>query len=148
MPSNLITSADAVLLITVAGLYTTPQQIQGFATDDAFDFGDVDLTETMLGVDGVLSAGWVPVTYTQSITLQADSDSNEIFDQWHLAQAQLQTPLVASGTIILPATGKSYDLVKGFLKGYSPIPAAKKVLQPRKYAIQWNRMTPSPYAGA
>ena len=148
MSSNLITAADAILTLTVASLYTSPVQIQGFATDEAFEFGDVDLVETMLGVDGVLSAGWVPVTYTQSITLQADSDSNEIFDQWHLFQAQLQTPLVASGTVILPSTGKTYDLTNGFLKGYSPAPPAKKVLQPRKYSILWNKVTPSAYAGA
>lgn len=148
MSTNLITAADAVLLISVAGLYTTPQQIQGFASDDAFDFGDVDLVETMMGVDGVLSAGWVPVTFTQNIALQADSDSNEIFEQWHLNQAQLQTPLIASGTVIIPSTGRKLDMVKGFLKGYSPAPPAKKVLQPRKYSILWNRVTPSIYAGA
>lgn len=147
MGTNLITAADAILTLTVASLYTAPVRIQGFASDEAFDFGDVDLVETMLGVDGKLSAGWVPTTFMQNISLQADSDSNEIFEQWHLFQAQLRTPLIASGTVLIPATGRKLDLTKGFLKGYSPAPAAKKVLQPRKYSILWNKVTPSAYAG-
>ena len=147
MNGGLITSADAILVLSIAGLYPDPQQIQGFATEEAFDFGDVELVETMLGVDGNLSAGWVPVTFTQSITLQADSDSNELFEQWQLAQAQAQTPFIATGTVILPSTKKQYSLTKGFFKGFNPVPSAKKVLQPRKYSILWNKVTAAPFVG-
>lgn len=142
-----ITAANAILKLTVASLYTSPVQIQGFATDDAFDFPDVEGLETMLGVDGILSAGWLPVTYPQDITLQADSASNLIFDNWHQTQRQLGSPLVASGTVIIPATGIQYNLTKGYLKRYKPVPGAKKVLQPRKYSIIWERLMASNYGG-
>ena len=145
--SQLITAADAILALTVTSLFTTPQQIQGFATDDAFNFPDVDLVETMMGVDGVLSAGWVPVAFTQEIMLQADSDSNVLFEQWFLAQRQVKTPLIASGYAVVPSTSRQYNLVSGFLKTYSPAPQAKKILQPRRYSIIWNSITPSAYAG-
>lgn len=52
-----LTSANAVLLIGINSLYTTPQQIQGFATDDAFVTEVVTPVEMKMGVDGVLSAG-------------------------------------------------------------------------------------------
>lgn len=142
-----LTAANVVLAISVANLFDTPVQIQGFASDEAFDFTDVESSETVMGVDGILSAGWLPKELMQAISLQADSSSNQFFEDWYGNQQQARDLLIASGTVTYPSVGKQYNLVRGFLKGYSPAPKAGKILQPRKYSIVWNYIQPSSSLG-
>ena len=52
-----ITGASAVIMLSVPGLFSTPQQLQGFATDDIFDTAAIASAETLMGVDGNLSGG-------------------------------------------------------------------------------------------
>lgn len=143
-----LTAANASLALAVTNLFTTPQAIQGFANDEAFSFEDVETSESVMGVDGILSFGWVPVPVVQSITLQANSDSNIFFEDWFAAQLQAGDVLGCSGTVIYPSVGRQYNLVNGVLRQYSPAPEAKKILQPRKYSIVWNYVEPSAYVGA
>ena len=77
-----ITSANAVLTLAIAQLFPVPQQLQGFGVDDVYDVPQIKSVEVMMGVDGVLSAGFVYVQIPQHITLQGDSASNLIFDTW------------------------------------------------------------------
>lgn len=139
-----LTAANSILLLSIEGLYGAPQQIQGFSADDVTDIGNVSSAETMMGVDGHLSGGFTPVPFVQSIVLQADSLSNDIFDRWFGAQMTTRETYVASGTIILPGTQRKYSCVRGFLTGYKPIPGVKKILQPRSYEITWESVRSSP----
>jgi hypothetical protein len=142
-----LTAANVVLALSVPGLFDTPQQIQGYAADEAFDFSDVESSETVMGVDGILSAGWLPKELLQSLSLQADSASNQFFEDWYGNQQQARDLLIASGTVSYPSVGKQYNLVRGFLKGYSPAPKAGKILAPRRYTIVWNYIQPSSFLG-
>ena len=139
-----ITSANAVLTIAVATIFPIPQQIQGFATDDIYDIPAIKSVEVMMGVDGVLSAGFVYVAIVQEITLQADSASNAFFDTWWTQMQAAQDVYPASGLIKLPGIATKFTQTRGFLTGYKPAPGAKKVLQPRKYEITWQSIAPSP----
>jgi hypothetical protein len=138
MSTNNITSANSVLLIGVAGLFTVPQQLQGFSSDDAYSMDAVTNKEVQLGVDGIMSAGWIPQIKTMSVTLQGDSDSNTFFEAWYAAEEAAQDAFRAFGTIVQPAVNKMYTLTNGVLTNFAPISDAKKVLQPRKFQIQWN----------
>lgn len=142
MPS--ITSANAVLMLTQALLFPIPQQIQGFATDDVYDVPSIKSVEVQMGVDGVLSAGFVYTQVVQTITLQADSLSNKVFDTiWTQMQAA-QDAYEIGGLIRLPAIATKFTQSRGFLTGYTPVPAGKRFLQPRRYEITWERIAPSP----
>ncbi len=68
-----ITSANAVIIISVAGLYDVGQRIQGFTADDISGTDSIEQAEFSMGVDGRLSAGYAPVAVPQTITLQSDS---------------------------------------------------------------------------
>jgi hypothetical protein len=96
-----------------------------------------------MGVDGKLSGGFVHVEIPQSITLQADSNSFFLFDQWWLQQQLNKTTYTATGTIILRSVGVKWNLIKGFLTSYAPMPDAKKLLQPRKFQITWETISPA-----
>ena len=135
MPS--ITSANSTLLIAVSGLYTVPQALQGFDEDDMYSMDAVETKEVKIGVDGILSAGWIPQIKTMHVTLQADSASMSFFDAWYAAEEAAQEAYFASGIIHQPSISRAYTLTQGVLTNYAPIADAKKILQPRKFQIKW-----------
>lgn len=139
-----LTSANSVLMLAVAGIFPSPQQLQGYATDDAFAANDVKPVEAVMGVDGRLSAGFTPYPTEIDITLQADSASLAIFDTWKTVQDTAREVFFANLTITIPGTGQKYACTKGALTGASPMPAGKKTLQPRKYQITFESVTASP----
>lgn len=139
-----ITAANAIIMFSIPGLFPTPQQLQGFATDDVFDTDALESAEVMMGVDGKLSGGFVYVAIKQNYALQADSPSAIIFDQWYAVQQQIQDLYTANATVTLTSLGTKWALTKGFLTTYKPVPDAKKLLQPRKFGITWQSISPAP----
>lgn len=139
-----LTSANAVIMLGVVGLYDVPRRLQGFSADDVADVDAVSTGETQIGVDGRLSAGFVYNPITQNITLQADSESNDIFEQWQQAERQRLEKYVAFGSILIPALGRRYTMRRGFLTNMQLMPALRKTIQPRRYTIMWESGTPGP----
>jgi Tail fiber protein gp32 len=137
-----ITAANAVLTLTIPGIFPAPQQLQGFATDDIYDIPAIASVETMMGVDGVLSGGFVYVKIPQEVTLQADSASNAVFDTWWTQMQAAQDVYIANGLIRLKSIGTKFVQSTGYLTSYKPAPAGKKILQPRRYEITWETVMP------
>lgn len=138
-----ISAANAIYMLGISSIFPAVQQLQGFSADDIFSTDPIDTAELSMGVDGKLSAGFVYTMIPQTITLQADSDSNNLFDAWWGAEQVAGDKFSCFGTIALPGLSKVWVLTNGFLTSYSPIPDAKKTLQPRKFGITWNLITPS-----
>lgn len=139
-----ITGSTAIFQLAVINLFPIPVRLQGFAADDIFDTDDIEPNEVLMGVDGILSGGRVNVPVAQTIHLQADSQSNQVFDQWNAAEQALQDSYIANGIVTLTGLGLKWTLTRGFLTRYKPIPQAKKLLQPRTYRITWNLVSPAP----
>jgi hypothetical protein len=135
-----ITSANSVLSLAINKYFPVPQVIQGFAVDDAFESESVQQSETLMGVDGILSGGKVFVPYKMTIHLQADSPSVFLFDAWRNAQDADADVYSASGSIVLSSTSMVYTLQNGFLTSATPFPAVKKTLTPLVYEITWQRI--------
>lgn len=140
-----ITSANSIFLLGITGLYPTAQLLQGYMADAAFDVDATDVSEIVLGVDGNMSYGWVPRTYTQTISLMPDSSSSTLFEDWSLQQDAAQEVFPAFGSITIPGLQRQYVLANGVLKNIKAIPGAKKVLEGRPFMIVWNNITPQPY---
>lgn len=140
-----ITSANAILQISVQSIFPNGVQIQRFATDDVYSSGRIRKNVTKMGVDGFQSAGkiWVskPITYH----LQSDSPSCKFFDAWSQAEDQLDDTLTASGLIILPGVATKWTLSQGALGEIDPIPGAGQTLKERAFEVVWGQMIPSPY---
>lgn len=139
-----ITSANTVLTIAIQSLFPVAQVIQQFSADDVTEVEALTTAETMMGVDGVLTGGFVNVPWVQTITLMGDSPSNDLFDQWHSAQQQIQDLYYATGLIKYPSIGRQYPLVKGILTSYRPVSPARRTLQPRAFSITWQAGVPTP----
>ena len=144
MADRSITSADSVFALSCTELALLGVVLEGYAADAAFAMENADTAETILGVDGKLSAGWIPRSYPQTITLQADSPSRQVFDAIVAYQDVNRTVLRLNAVISLPGNQYSYTMARGVLKNYSPMPTAQRVLQPMTFAIEWERVLPVP----
>ena len=132
-----LTTANSIILLSFAGLFPVAQQLQGYAAEDILDTADMENKETVMGIDGRLSAGWVPVPTVQTFTLQADSPSLAILDAVIDAEQVTKSAIQVQGTIVLPGLGASYQMNNGWLTSFTPISAAKKIAQPRKFVFKW-----------
>ncbi len=137
MAEKTITSANSVLTLVIAGLFNTPVQLKGYATDKAWATEAIDLAEVKMGVDGKMSAGYVPNPTVQTITLQADSDSKDIFATLIAATKTAREVYFLSATLVLPATGESFTMTRGVLTNAKQIPDGGKTLQEQDYVITW-----------
>jgi hypothetical protein len=139
-----ITSANASVIISIPAVFPVDQILQGFAADDAFAHESFDMTETRMGVDGILSAGYTPNPKRYTITFQPDSPSILIFDTWGAAMEAAKEAFQASMVIAMPSIGKAFNFNVGWLKNFKKLPDAKKVLEPQAYSIDWQDIQPIP----
>lgn len=143
MSDTTITSANSVFTIVVPGLFPAPVQLRGYSSDKAFTTEAVALAEVQMGVDGRMTAGFVPNPVKQTITLQADSPSKDIFTALIQAMKTAREVYFVSGSIALPSTGEAFTLTRGILTNAKQIPDAQKVLQPVDYVITWESVNRS-----
>ena len=143
MPDTTITSANSVFTIVVPGLFPAPVQLRGYSSDKAFTTEAVDMAEVQMGVDGRMTAGFVPTPVKQTITLQADSPSKDIFTALIQAMKTAREVYFVSGSITLPSTREAFTLTRGILTNAKQIPDAQKVLQPVDYVITWESVNRS-----
>lgn len=143
MADTTITSANSVFTLVVAGLFPAPVQLRGYSSDKAFTTEALDLAEVNMGVDGRMTAGYTPMPTKQTITLQADSPSKDIFTALIQAMKTAREVFYMSGSIALPSTGESFTLTRGVLTNAKQIPDAQKVLQPVDYIITWESVNRS-----
>ena len=139
-----LTAANSVITLTAPSLGLGPVQLQGFAADDVTDMEPAKVLEHLMGVDGVLSFGFVWMERMQEITLQANSASNSFFDQINAQQEAVQDVYSLNGTVILPAIGLSFIMTNGGMETYKPMPQVQKIIRPRKYRIVWNKVVAAP----
>ncbi len=139
-----ITAANAAFFIAAADLFDNPVQLQGFAADDIFDTEGVDNAEALIGVDGIASYGFVYQLIKQSITLQADSASIDLFDQiWNAEQASAEK-VILTGNVTLSSVVKKWTMTNGIMSNYKPMPDAGRILKPQKFQLTWNTINPAP----
>lgn len=139
-----LTSANSVFALAIQGLYPSPQILRGYSADDAFSTEAVENAETVMGIDGHLSGGFVFNPIKQTIMIMPDSESLGVFENWRLAQEASREVYVASASITLPSIGKKYALSRGFLTSSRPIPDVKKTLQPVEFEVTWGTIVGAP----
>jgi hypothetical protein len=141
-----ITSVNAIFALSITDLFDSPTQLQGFAADDIFSTDAIVLAETVMGLDGKLSGGYVHQIVKQKIHLQADSPSVAIFELWAATSQANQDVFFGQATVNLPGTQKSYTLRNGILKSAKLLPDAKKTLSAHEFEIDWESVSINPTA--
>lgn len=140
-----ITATNAIVMLAIFPIFPAPQRLVGFSADAAFDTEAVDIAEIVLGVDGRLSAGYVPYVIKQTYSIMPDSPTSLMFETWASAEKIAQDKFFASATIVLPATSRKYTLTRGVLTSYMAVPNAKKVLEMRAFMITWGDISPASF---
>jgi hypothetical protein len=140
-----ITAANSNFLLSITGLYTVPQKLQGYTADAAFDTEATEIVETVMGVDGILSAGYTPQPTRQTVMIMPDSPSAIIFEDWVAAMDIAQEVYYANAIIDLPSISRSYVLTNGVLHSIPRIPGTRKVLQGRSFGLTWEKVVSAPF---
>ncbi len=135
-----ITSANAELVLIVEEIFTAGIILQNFGTDQAFSMDSVDITETRMGVDGYMVAGYVPVIKPVTITLEASSPSRfALSTVWEAMEANRR--IYMCGLVCtLPSVGERLTWSKGVLRSGNVIPSAAKTLQPTTWVFNFERL--------
>lgn len=139
-----LTTANSAMTLQAEGVFPVPFSVQGYSTDDSFSTEDVSPVEVQMGVDGHLSAGFVPYPTKMIISLQADSPSIGRFDDIIAVQKADREAVELNGTLLIQGTGEKFAMTRGFLTSLTPISSGKKVLQPRKFEITFQNIDKAP----
>lgn len=134
-----LTVANSSIVMTVEGLFPNGVTLAGYAADNVFEFGAVESKELSMGIDGKYSAGFVynPIPFT--LTLQADSESLDVFEQIWQRETSNRDALSVGLTVALPSTSKRYTLRNGYLQSYQA-PNGQRILQPGVAVFSFGRM--------
>jgi len=138
-----LTTANAVLTLSCPTLDIPAVQIQGFATDDAFDFPTVKPVEAVIGVDKQKSAGFVAFLVPFKFMLQANSLSIDVMETIEQGIEQMAEDVEILGSLEIPAVGKLWTMLEGSLTSFKPGPQGKKLLGPQDYEITWGQVIPA-----
>jgi hypothetical protein len=129
-----ITSANSKMTLAVPPVVGV-STVQGYATDDAFATETVESAVAVMGVDGRMSHGYTPFITKLRVMLQADSPSISIFETWLSANTAVKDSLEGQMNILLPSVKKTYAFFKCALTRITPLPPAKKTLEPVEYEV-------------
>ena len=141
-----ITAANSIYALAILNLFPVPQILQGYSADAAFDTEAADAAEIVMGVDGHMSAGFVPFVTRQTISIMPDSISSILFEDWMSAQKAAGEVYFANASVTLPSVNRAYVLTNGILTSFPAIPGTRKVLQARQFTITWESVNPVPFA--
>ncbi|OBX10413.1 hypothetical protein QV09_05535 [Gallibacterium salpingitidis] len=130
-----LTSANSILMLRSSGFNDNWVNMEQYAADNAFDFGQGSIAETAMGVDGVQSGGFTPYEVDLNIHLQANSPSRDYMDSAinYFNNQQEVAPFEVSCEI--PSIKKRYQ-ASGFLTQVSAATNAKKLLESATYTLK------------
>ena len=135
-----ITSTDATSVLTVEDLFPNGIELMQYSTDQAVGEESVQVTETRLGVDGKLVAGYTPAIMTVTINLEASSPSTQFLNQLYDAMVTCKKIYMCSLVSTVPSIGVVFKWFDGVLQTGTPVPAQKKVLDPTSWTFHFERM--------
>lgn len=127
---NDITSANSVVVLTCEDLYPAGIQLENFSADQSITQADEEIASTRMGVDGYMSAGWIPTIKSITVSLEPSSPTIEVFDTIYKAQRTAKAPYRLNLSVAVPATGKSLTYKNGVLKNWKLLADHKQVLDP------------------
>ena len=132
-----ITSANAQAILTVEQIFPSGIILQQFGTDQALNMDAIDIAETRKGVDGKLVAGYVPVIYPVTVTLEASSPSHQSLAT--LWQAMTSNKRIYACTLVctVPSINSVFTWSVGVMKNGAPVPSLQKVLAPTTWQFDF-----------
>lgn len=133
-----ITSANATAIMTVEGLFPAGFQLQMFGTDAAISQDTTQITDTRMGVDGHMVAGYTPAIKNVTITLEAPSPSATFLRQLWRAMESNRKPYKCTLVCALPSIKQVCTWSNGVLKEGAPFPSMAQMLEPTTWLFHFS----------
>lgn len=133
-----LTTANAVVALSVSELFPVPQIIDEFEANNPFSLDDMVIAETVMALDGTLQGGYVPSMVTWTLSLLPTSSSKQFFVDWMQASKTAQTLYRCKGNVTIPGEKANYTLVNGILVSGGVMPSVRKMQQSVTYKIQFS----------
>lgn len=127
-----ITAANAVLMLRCKGIYDEFVTIQGFQADNAWSFGEANIGETRMGVDGKQSIGYTPHETPWTLYLEANSASVQIMETIRKEFNSNMEARFIDVIVEIPSIGKRYSATGG-LTSMTGGASGKKLLDGTSY---------------
>ncbi|HED3889417.1 hypothetical protein R4E92_06785 [Morganella morganii] len=127
-----ITSANAVLMLRCEGVYDDYIRIQGFQADNAWEFGEANIGETRMGVDGKQSIGYTPHETPWTLYLEANSVSTQVMENIRKDFNSNMESRFIEIIVEMPSIGKRYQ-GKGGMTTMTGGASGKKLLDGTSY---------------
>lgn len=135
-----ITSANAELVLTTSGIFPGGIVLEMFGTDQAANVDAVDISETRMGVDGKLVAGYTPAIHAVTITLEASSPSRFSLSTLWEAMAANKRVYTCGLVCTLPSISERLTWSKGVLKNGTVVPPVQKTLGPTTWVFHFEKL--------
>lgn len=129
-----ITAANAIVLFSTDNYFPSPIRLSGFSADNIFTFGDATIGETRMGVDGLMSGGWVSHEVPFTIFLEANSESRVHLENFRASCNSRKETERVTFDVTLPSTGRRVT-ASGFMVSHSGGTNAQKLLQGSQYVF-------------
>lgn len=143
MAESLITSADAVFVLTVQTLFNAPLTLENWAANRAWETQSLKLADTRMSIDGKLNRGYVPSAFDMTLHFSPNSKTYVLFDTIATASRQGETVYTLNGEISLKGLGRKYTLINGALMEYSALPSGGEMLEDVTAHIRWENVLPA-----
>jgi hypothetical protein len=135
-----ITAANATAVLTVNELFPEGIILQQFGTDQALSQDSIDITETRMGVDGKMVAGYTPNIMAVTVNLEASSPSRvSLAAVWEAMQTNM-TIYECSLICDVPSLEQVYTWARGVMKSGVPFASLKKVLDPTTWVFHFEKL--------
>lgn len=132
-----ITSANATAILTVSGLYDSGLYLQMFSADTAITQDEIEYSESRIGVDGYMVAGYVPSIKLVTINLEAASPSIDPMYYVGAYMTAYRTIYRCNMNISIPSIGKVFTWTNGVLTRGTPMPALSRILDPVSFTFSF-----------
>lgn len=139
--SGNITSANATAVMVVDSLFPVGFALEAFSTDQSISMAEDTVTETRMGVDGKMAAGFVPSIKNVTISFEPFSSSVKYLEQLYQAMQANKKTYEVTLVVTVPSIGKTYTFTGGVLKTAKPFADHKKVLDPVNYSFDFEKMS-------
>jgi len=132
-----ITSANAAAILIVEEIFPAGITLQMFGTDQAVDMGAIEIAETRKGVDGRMVAGYTPVIYPVTVTLEAASPSYASLALLLEATTRNKKPYRCNLVVTVPSISVVLVWSGGTMKSGTPAPPLHKTLEPTTWVFDF-----------
>ena len=142
---TVITSANAKLILICEELYPNGVELQMFSTNQAWSADALQISETRMGVDGHMAAGYVPNIKTVTIQLEASSPSRRYMQTIQKASIENQRIYKCSITAIIPSIGEQIIWSEGVMQNGTVTSTAARVMEPTAWTFHFEKYERSAY---